>query len=113
MCPAGDNPFSEGHLKALKYQPRSPQRFGCVEEARGFCRPFFDWYNQDHHHPGIGLMTPDEVHDRQTDAVHAARQATLAIAFRENPWRFFNESPAPAGKPTATWINPPPPKHGA
>ena len=71
---SNDNPFSESHFKTLKYQPQFPQRFGCIEDARSFCRHFFDWYNQDHHHSGIGLMTPDQVHYGQTDAVHAARQ---------------------------------------
>jgi putative transposase len=107
---SNDNPFSESHFKTLKYQPRFPKRFGCIEDARSFCRPFFDWYNQDHHHAGIGLMTPDQVHYGQADAVHAARQAILATAFRENPERFVNKPPAPPEKPTAAWINPPTPK---
>ena len=57
---SNDNPFSESHFKTLKYQPRFPKRFGCIEDAKTFCRSFFDWYNQDHHHSGIGLMTPDQ-----------------------------------------------------
>jgi putative transposase len=107
---SNDNPFSESHFKTLKYQPRFPRRFGCIEDARGFCRRFFDWYNQDHHHAGIGLMTPDQVHYGQIDAVHAARQVTLDQAFREYPERFVNKTPTPPVKPTATWINPPTPK---
>ncbi len=107
---SNDNPFSESHFKTLKYQPRFPQRFGCIEDARSFCRPFFTWYNQEHHHVGIGLMTPDQVHYGQTDAVYAARQATLAIAFQQNPERFVNKTPTPPKKPTAAWINPPVPK---
>ena len=98
---SNDNPFSESHLKTLKYQPRFPQRFGCIEDARSFCRQFFDWYNQDHHHAGIGLMTPDQVHYGQIDAVHAARQLTLDHAYRENPERFVNKAPSPPDKPTA------------
>src|SRR5271169_5269851 len=47
---SNDNPFSESHFKTLKYQPQFPQRFGCIEDAKTFCRSFFDWYNQDHHH---------------------------------------------------------------
>jgi transposase InsO family protein len=91
---SNDNPFSESHFKTLKYQPRFPRSFGRIEDARGFCRAFFDWYNRDHHHAGIGLITPDQVHYGQTDAVHAARQVTLATAFRENPERFVNKPPA-------------------
>ena len=107
---SNDNPFSESHFRTLKYQPQFPQRFGCIEDARSFCRPFFDWYNQDHHHVGIGLMTPDQMHYGQIDAVHAARQLTLDQAFRANPERFVNQPPIPPAKPAATWINPPTPK---
>jgi putative transposase len=107
---SNDNPFSESHFKTLKYQPRFPQRFGSIEDARRFCRRFFDWYNQDHHHAGIGLMTPDQVHFGQADAVHAARQVTLDGAFARHPARFVNKAPVPIAKPTATWINRPVPK---
>ena len=110
---SNDNPFSESHFKTLKYQPRFPQRFGCIEDARSFCRQFFDWYNQDHHHSGIGLMTPDQVHYGQIEAVHAARQLSLDQAFRQNPERFVKKPPTPPAKPTATWINPPTPKKTA
>jgi len=106
---SNDNPFSESHFKTLKYQPQFPQRFGCIEDAKAFCRRFFDWYNQDHHHSGIGLMTPDQVHYGQTDAVYAARQHTLDQAFQKNRNRFVNKQPAPPTKPTAVWINPPQP----
>ena len=104
---SNDNPFSESHFKTLKSQPQFPQRFGCIEDARSFCRRFFDWYNQDHHHSGIGLMTPDQVHYGQINAVYAARQHTLDQAFRNNPHRFVNKQPTPPAKPTAAWINPP------
>jgi putative transposase len=106
---SNDNPFSESQFKTLKYQPTFPKRFGCIEDAKSFCRRFFDWYNQDHHHAGIGLMTPDQVHYGQADAVHTARQQTLDLAFRANPERFVNKTPAPPAKPTAAWINPPTP----
>jgi len=104
---SNDNPFSESCFKTLKYQPQFPKRFGCIQDAKTFCRAFFDWYNQDHHHLGIGLMTPDQVHYGQADEVHAARQKILDQAFHANPNRFVNKSPQPPTKPTAVWINPP------
>jgi putative transposase len=107
---SNDNPFSEAHFKTLKYQPQFPKRFGCIEDARIFCRRFFTWYNQDHHHVGIGLMTPDQVHFGQAELVHAARQDVLTQAYQANPERFVSSAPKPPTKPTATWINPPPPK---
>lgn len=59
-------------------------------------------YNQDHHHGGIGLMTPDQVHYG-----HAARKQVLDRAFTKNPERFVRKQPQPPQKPDAVWINPP------
>jgi putative transposase len=89
---SNDNPFSESHFKTMKYQPQFPKRFRCIQDAKSFCRDFFQWYNGDHHHLGIGLMTPDQVHYGQADAVHATRQNTLHQAFQTNPGRFVNPS---------------------
>lgn len=102
---SNDNPFSEAHFKTLKYQPEFPKRFETAQQAEDFCRRFFEWYNQDHHHGGIGLMTPDQVHYGQAEAVHAARQAALDNAFRRNPERFVAKKPEPPAKPNAVWIN--------
>lgn len=104
---SNDNPFSEAQFKTLKYQPEFPKRFETIEHAEAFCRRFFDWYNRDHHHAGIGLMTPDQVHYGQADAVLAARQTVLDTAFRQNPERFGPKQPKPPPKPVAVWINPP------
>src|SRR4029077_6510198 len=104
---SNDNPFSESHFKTMKYQPQFPQRFGCIQDAKSVCRAFFNWYNQDHHHAAIALMTPDQVHYGQADQVHAARQITLDGAFSRNPERFVRKEPDPPAKPIATWINPP------
>jgi putative transposase len=57
-----DNPYSEAHFKTLKYRPDFPDRFGSLEEARRFCQEFFSWYNQEHRHSGLQLMTPSTVH---------------------------------------------------
>ena len=51
---SNDNPFSEAHFKTLKYRPEFPKRFETIDEARTLCRRFFAWYNEDHHHAGIG-----------------------------------------------------------
>ncbi len=104
---SNDNPFSESHFKTLKYQPTFPKFFGCIEDAKTFCRAFFAWYNQAHHHVGLGLMTPDQVHYGQAETIHAARQITLNTAFAAHPERFVKKPPTPPEKPTAVWINPP------
>jgi putative transposase len=103
---SNDNPFSESHFRTLKYQPRFPKRFGRIEDAKVFCRRFFDWYNQDHHHCGIGLMTPDQVHHgHPTPFMPPARSPSIR--------RLVNKPPVPPTKQTATWINPPAPKKTA
>ena len=104
---SNDNPFSEAHFKTLKYQPEFPKRFQTIDEARAFCRRFFAWYNEDHHHAGIGLMTPNQIHFGQAEALYAARQITLDAAFLSTSERFVRQPPKPPQVPTAVWINPP------
>ena len=104
---SNDNPFSESQFKTLKYRPDFPERFGSIQDARAFCRPFFGWYNTEHHHSGLGLLTPEVVHYRRTAEVLAARQEVLTAAWRAHPDRFVRRPPVPASPPDAVWINPP------
>ena len=104
---SNDNPYSESHFKTLKYRPGFPARFGSIEDARGFCRSFYTWYNREHRHDGIGLMTPEAVHLGRATAIVEQRQRVLDEAFGANPERFVRGRPKPALLPTAAWINPP------
>lgn len=103
-----DNPFSESQFKTMKYRPEFPDRFGSIQDARGFCQVFFPWYNAEHHHSGIGLLTPEVLHYGRADDVISNRQAVLNQAYQRNPERFVRANPKPPPKPTAVWINPPP-----
>jgi putative transposase len=102
-----DNPYSEAQFKTLKYRPGFPQRFDSIEHARAFCRHFFDWYNHEHRHSGIGLMTPATVHHGRAEQLHADRARVLAAAFARTPERFVRRAPTPPPVPTAAWINKP------
>jgi putative transposase len=102
-----DNPYSEAHFKTLKYRPEFPDRFDDIEQAHDFCRGFFDWYNHQHRHSGIGLMTPAAVHYGQAKELRAARTQVLADAYARNPERFVRRPPVPPELPTAAWINKP------
>ena len=102
-----DNPYSEAQFKTLKYHPGYPKQFGCLSDARGWCRAFFDWYNNDHHHMGLGLLIPADVHHGRTAQVLARRQATLQKAYASHPERFVQGPPLPLKPPDAVWINPP------
>lgn len=105
---SNDNPYSESQFKTLKYRPEFPSRFGSIEDARSFCVPFFNWYNKEHHHSGIGLLTPEVLHYGKAEQVTATRQATLLAAYAAHPERFNRPPQAPA-IPTAAWINQPSP----
>ncbi len=106
---SNDNPFSEAQFKTLKYAPDFPERHTSIEDARAFCRTFFAWYNTEHRHAGIGLMTPDAVHYGRAADLHAARAQVLLEAYTAHPERFVNQVPVPPSLPTAVWINPPKP----
>ena len=104
---SNDNPFSEAQFKTLKYRPDFPARFGSLEDARIFCQGFFSWYNGEHRHSGIGLMTPATVHDGRASMVREARQRVLTAAYAAHPERFVRQPPQPPLLPHAVWINPP------
>jgi len=104
---SNDNPYSESQFKTLKYRPGFPDRFLSMEEARSFCGTFFPWYNTEHRHSGIGLLTPEAVHLGQAPALHRVRSETLAVAYALHPERFVRQVPAPPPLPTAAWINQP------
>lgn len=105
---SNDNPFSEAHFKTLKYHPGFPDRFGAIEDAQGYCRRFFSWYNADHRHSGLAMLTPEDVHCGRAEQVLALRQAVLDDAFQDHPERFVGGKPVAPDAPDAAWINPPP-----
>lgn len=104
---SNDNPFSEAHFKTLKYHPAFPSRFGSIEDARAFCRTFFAWYNAEHRHSSLGLLTPETVHRGRAEEVRAARRLVLDDAYAAHPERFVRKRPEPPPLPGPVWINPP------
>jgi putative transposase len=104
---SNDNPYSEAQFKTLKYRPNYPDRFGSLADARQWARAFFDWYNHEHRHTGIGLLTPASVHRGQASSLRAERQRVLDAAYAAHPERFVRGHPVPPLLPPAVWINPP------
>ncbi len=102
-----DNPFSESQFRTLKYRPDFPDRFGCIQDARAHCQIFFPWYNDEHRHSGIGLLTPAMVHFGLAEQVRAHRQAVLDSAYAAHPERFVRRPPTPLILPSEVWINKP------
>jgi len=102
-----DNPFSEAQFKTLKYAPTFPGKFGSMVEARDLAGAFFDWYNTEHRHTGIALLTPESVHYGRAGQVVEQRNQVLAEAYHNHPERFKRGMPRAQACPEAVWINPP------
>lgn len=105
---SNDNPYSEAWFKTLKYAPVFPDRFPTLGDARAFLAEFVQWYNHAHHHAGIGLHTPADVHYGLASTTAAVRSAALAAARTAHPERFTTPTdPKILDLPQAVWINKP------
>lgn len=104
-----DNPFSEAQFKTMKYRPDYPDRFSSIAAARRWARTFFAWYNHNHYHSGLNLLTPGSVHSGEVAAIQQRRQAIMLAAYAAHPARFAHGEPVVKGAPTAVYINPPKP----
>jgi len=104
---SNDNPYSESGFKTMKYHPTFPDHFMSIDNSRGFCGPYFLWYNEEHHHTALALLTPATVHYGRTEAVLAQRQQVLDAAYAAHPERFPHGLPKVAVPPSTVWINAP------
>ena len=76
-----DNPFSEAQFKTLKYHPSFPDGSGIRAKPRRSVESFFRWYNAEHRHGGISMLTPEQVHFGNADQVIAGRKSVLREAW--------------------------------
>jgi putative transposase len=104
---SNDNPYSEAQFKTMKYRPGFPERFGSLCDARAHCGDFFPWYNNEHHHGGLSMLTPNDVHFGLAEMRLAQRADVLAAAYAKHPERFPLGLPRPQALPTEVWINKP------
>jgi putative transposase len=102
-----DNPFSESQFKTLKYRPDFPARFDSYLHAEMHGQDFFPWYNQEHHHVSLGLMTPHDIHYGLAQEKWNRRAQALAAKYAAHPERFPRGLPTPPPLPVAAWINKP------
>ena len=101
------NPHSEAQFKTLKYRADWPDRFDTIDQVIDHCEDFFAWYNYEHHHSGIGMVTPVERHAGNGDLINRQRQKVLDAAYEAHPIRFPKGRPSPPKQPSLVWINPP------
>jgi putative transposase len=104
---SNDNPHAEAGFKTLKYKSDWPDRFDTLDELKDHCEQFFNWYNYQHHHSGIGLLTPADRHQGNGHLINLQRQTTLNQAYKNHPERFPKGQPEPPYQPQQVWINPP------
>lgn len=102
-----DNPYSESQFRTLKYHHEFPERFGSFEHAHQFMGGLITWYNYEHRHSGIAMLTPAMVHEARAEQVLTARHAVMIKAHQANPERFVRGVPKRLALPSAVWINPP------
>jgi len=102
-----DNPYSESQFRTLKYRPDFPDRFGSIQDARAFCVRFFAWYNEEHRHSALGLMTPGMVHWGEAPMIRQQRQVVLDAAYLAHPERFVRKPPSAPEIQQEVWINKP------
>lgn len=90
---SNDNAYSESQFKTLKYHPTFPSSFQDLEDARGYIQSLITWYNHEHFHEGIALLTPVTVHHGQADTIITRRQQVLKKAHEQYPERFVKGAP--------------------
>ncbi len=72
-----------------------------------YCRRFIAWYNTEHRHVGIALLTPEDVHLGRADDRRNARRDVLHSAYAEHPERFVRGRPEPPTLANVAYINQP------
>lgn len=91
----------------MKYRPDYPAQFSDWAAAQSWLQAFFHWYNQEHRHTSLALMTPAAVHYGQSSQVSQQRQQVLDTAYETHPERFRRGRPVAGTPPQEVWINPP------
>lgn len=86
---SNDNPYSESLFKTLKYRPDfSFNGFESILAARIWTNSFVHWYNEIHHHSGIGYLTPHQRHYEDWRAILKKREETYEAAKAARPERW-------------------------
>jgi putative transposase len=101
-----DNAFAESLFRHLKYAPSYPrQGFATLDDARAWVARFVEWYNHEHLHSGIALVTPDDRHHGRDIAILEKRRDTYALARARHPRRWTGNQRA-WQRPAVVTLNP-------
>jgi putative transposase len=97
-------------MTKLKHVPRYRRQTEAGRTKIG--QRFFQWYNEEHRHSGVGLLTPAMVHYGQTENILRQHQEVLNVAYQRHPERFVRSAPRPPALHSEVWINKPSPVAG-
>jgi len=68
-----DNPQIESFFSTVKNSPDYPGRFHSLSEAKQYFDGFFHWYNYEHYHTALGMITPADYHAGKAPSIRAER----------------------------------------
>ena len=101
-----DNAFAEALFRHLKYAPSYPRHgFATLDDARAWVSRFVAWYNTEHLHSAIGLVTPNDRHHGRDIPILDRRRQTYAAALDRNPRR-WTTAPRSWHRPAIVTLNP-------
>ena len=104
---SNDNAHAESLFRTVKYHPSLPDRpFTSLEQARNWVLGFVRWYNHEHRHKGIGMVTPNQKHRGEDQSVLAARREAYAAAKARKPERWNGRDTRAWKQVTQTTLNP-------
>ena len=84
-----DNPYSEALFRTLKYRPEYPERaFASLAETRTWVEQFVRWYNTQHCHSALKLVTPEQRHQGRDTELLARRHDIYQQARARHPQRW-------------------------
>ena len=86
---SNDNPYSESLFRTLKYRSEYPEHgFSDLQGARTWVTGFVHWYNTQHLHSAIKLVTPQQRHCGDDTEILANRKRVYQQAKVTNPIRW-------------------------
>ena len=111
-----DNPRIEAHFSTVKTMPVYPDSFETLVDADAYFTGFYGWYNYVHPLTMLNMLTPNQVHSGQGDAILANRRAghLASIAARRSTSRIpfsieevlLQDLPNVSDRPVYSWAGP-------
>lgn len=90
---SNDNPYSESLFRTLKYNGFFLYPHGGFEEidkAQSWLDRFVKFYNCEHMHRGIKMVTPDDRYNGRDELILRRRNQIIREAKKKNPHRWIN-----------------------